>query len=293
MKQRYWLIDFLRVFAISLVIFQHIIARMYVDWPWIQPFNLNYNVGGVFLLEWGAIGVSIFFFVSGCSLALSQRDKKMGVWVFYGNRMLRIYPVFWVACLFGLATMPERSALFTPVSYVANFLGFTAFGAHNFDEWAGFINGAYWFIGVLVVLYLLFPLLLWAIKKHPHISIVSLLGVSVASRFLMAYVFTEFYRGIDWFPLCQVFTFGLGIYLVTVNKLPKMETHSRSLMWLGPLSFFAYLVHAPLLPLIEFNNVVAFAVSLAVFTLGLYLLDCWMKKRIRRLFSKFQKQDKV
>ena len=56
----------------------------------------------------GAMGCAIFFFVSGFTLALSRKDSFLQ---FYGKRILRIYPAFW---LYYLVTFDFES----PISFI-------------------------------------------------------------------------------------------------------------------------------------------------------------------------------
>ena len=275
MKERYLLLDFLRLFAVMLVVFQHLISWKWSTWTFLQPLNLNWNPFGLVLVEWGAIGVSILFFVSGCSLALnrSSADSRVGVKRFYLDRLLRIYPVFWLACLLSIVTFPERLPATTPLDYSKDFSGFQAFGALSYNDFVGMTAGAYWFVGVLLCLYFLYPVILAAMKRNPHLSIFSLFLISLGSRALMAFVFPFFYRGIDWFPLCQVFTFGLGVYIIRIGKYPKWINRSNLLAFASKSSFYIYLVHAPLLFLVQYDSFVLFVISTTVFTCVFYIFD--------------------
>jgi peptidoglycan/LPS O-acetylase OafA/YrhL len=257
-----------------------VISWKYSTWILLQPFALNWRLLNLVLIEWGAIGVSIFIFVSGCSLALNRNriDTPGKVKSFYVDRMMRIYPVFWAACLFCLATVPDRLPQITTTEYVTNLMGFQAFGARSSSDFLGMINGAYWFIGVLICLYLLYPLLSLAIRRHPHLSIAVLLLVSLFSRVAMAYGFPWLYRGIDWFPLCQVFTFGLGIYIVQTSTYPKWTNTNGAMVFLGKLSFYIYLIHAPLLPLLLYNNIPMYIASTAIFACALYVFDSSLRR---------------
>jgi hypothetical protein len=140
-------------------------------------------------------------------------------------------------------------AALTLSDYVRNFAGFQIFFITNAD-WAK-INGTYWFIGLIILLYFLFPIVHLAIKKHPYVSLLSLFFMYVSSRMIMWYVFPQFTGGYEWFPLCHIFEFGLGIYIIQRGLYFKFNS-TKILAFLGGLSFYVYLVHAPLLEVIDY-----------------------------------------
>lgn len=73
----------------------------------------------------GAMGCSIFFFVSGFTLAQSKKDNFLK---WYGKRILRIYPAMWI---YYLATL-------------------------KFENWLWFIWPHLWFLQAIMVFYALF-----------------------------------------------------------------------------------------------------------------------------------------
>jgi peptidoglycan/LPS O-acetylase OafA/YrhL len=95
-------IDLLRIVGISLIIIHHL--YYYGGWtyfPWIY-ISFHYPARAAFHIDLGSIGVWLFIFASGASLALSKYSfgSLKNVGKFYGNRLLRIYPIYWVAVYF-------------------------------------------------------------------------------------------------------------------------------------------------------------------------------------------------
>lgn len=117
-----------------------------------------------------------------------------------------------VGVVFSLLFLGPGKATLTLTDCVKNFAGFQMVFITN-DDW-GKINGTYWFIGLIIMLYFLFPIVYLAIKKHPHVSLLSLFLMYVSSRLIMHYVFPQFTGGSEWFPLCHIFEFGLGIHMI-------------------------------------------------------------------------------
>lgn len=281
-------IDSLRVIGITFVIIHHL--QYNGGWTYFQWLYFGFAYPA-FHIDLGSIGIWLFIFASGASLALRNYsfDSMKNIGRFYGNRLLRIYPIYWVAVIFSLLVMPITSIL-TLSAYVRNFSGFAIFFITN-DSWAQ-VNGSYWFIGLTISLYFLFPILYSAIKKHPHVSFLSLFLIYIAAKVIMWNYFSQFTGVTDWFPLCQIFEFGLGIYLVQKGLYWKF-TAPRLLAAAGELSFYIYLVHICFLhfmPPIQFGFGFGYALAwfIAVtllFGCIFYAFDSLLQKSFRRVFK--------
>jgi len=131
-------------------------------------------------------------------------------------------------------------------------------------------------------MYLLFPLISKSIKKHPHISILVLLFISISSRLLLGQYKLLPKRPHDWFLLCRVFEFGFGVYLANViNRrffsidAPKILKSFFALA--GELSFPLFLVHYPFLFIIRALPKFGVSQSLAIiFYLIISILASWL-----------------
>lgn len=120
---------------------------------------------GIYL---GDFGSSLFFMVSGASLALTTApEEKVGD--FYRKRAKAIYPLFWLAWLICFSirfvTKPGYyAAAKTPT------LLLTVLGLDNFAVAAGWVGMDFacvgeWFLGSILFLYLLFPALYRGLRK--------------------------------------------------------------------------------------------------------------------------------
>ncbi len=158
----------------------------------LQWFFFFYVITPPFYVDISRIGVWLFIFASGASLTLNNSSfgSLTDVGRFYGKRLLRIYPIYWVGVVFSLLFLGPGKAVLTLTDYVKNFAGFQMVFITN-DDW-GKINGTYWFIGLIIMLYFLFPIVYLAIKKHPHVSLLPLFLMYVSSRLIMHYVFPQF-----------------------------------------------------------------------------------------------------
>jgi len=283
MKGRSLFIDMLRIIAIVLIVVQHVITTSSLSQQ-LLPFYFSINIFNIFHVNYGNIGVWAFIFVSGCSLALNypSLDTAAKVKNFLAKRMLRIYPTYWAAILFNIAMLSAIIPSLSLVDVVRLVSGFQAFFAQTFEEFYGKVNGTFWFVGVIVSLYLLYPIILTMMRKRPNLTLFSLLIIEVSSRLIMNQ-FPEFVRGYDWFPLCRIFDFGLGIYVIQKKLYPKMLNLSETVAFLANISFSIYLVHLPLLILVSYN-VILFLLVLAIISTMLYTFDIALKQCIKKAF---------
>ncbi|WP_275545148.1 MULTISPECIES: acyltransferase family protein [unclassified Pseudomonas] len=81
----------LRALAAWVVVFHHVMQVFF-------NFKADSFVGRLFA-ERGAVGVDIFFVISGLVIYLSTRGKTITPWRFMLNRVLRIVPAYWLYSL--------------------------------------------------------------------------------------------------------------------------------------------------------------------------------------------------
>ena len=135
-------LDILRAVAIILILFSH--------FPYFLPtvkFSQELN-----LLAWG--GVALFLFISGYVLHLNHPSfpQRNSLADFYKKRVLRIFPLYWLALVltFAIGAPLTRRISFVTVLGLQGFLS-PRFGTD--------LMTYYWFIGVIVVYYTIYPLI--------------------------------------------------------------------------------------------------------------------------------------
>jgi len=250
-----------------------------------QPYYLNINIQNMYHFNYGSIGVFLFLFASGCGLAYAHSNLDSGAKLkdFYVKRVLRIYPAYYTALLMAIVMIPSRlQNTFTPIEYVKIVTGFQSIGAHNLVDFYGKINGNLWFLSVILTMYLIFPILLITIKKHPRISILSLFIISAFSRYYLSFDIAD-YRIIDWFPLCRMFEFGLGICFISTGLYPRI-TSGRIIAYFSTISFYVFLINGPMSSLLEYPLV--FIVALLVIGTMMYKFDELIKSTIRSFVAR-------
>jgi len=257
-EQRIVLLDIIRTAAITLVIAAHIF----------QSFGVSLgNDFGVHNFYWGSIGgvgVTIFLILSGIVLQLKYSDKIISYRDFILKRISTIYPTYYLCLIVGVL-------LYIAYNYVVpnalsssayNFFELITLSLTGFFAFAGawggpFINTS-WYIGPIVSLYFLFLPTSKLIKKNPLVGLALLFIISFISRYILGQYNILPNRAIDWFPLCRIFEFGLGMYLAeTLEKnawhcLDNLKATGNGFFIAAKISFPLFLVHAPLLPLMKY-----------------------------------------
>ena len=121
---------------------------------------------GIYL---GDFGSTLFFIVSGASLALTVPENQSPA-QFYKKRAGAVYPLFWLAWFvvfsWRFVTRPGSFAGAKTITLVLTFLGLD-----NFAVAAGWVGMDFacvgeWFLGSILFLYLLFPLLQRALRRN-------------------------------------------------------------------------------------------------------------------------------
>ena len=125
---------------------------------------------GIYL---GDFGSSLFFIVSGASLALTVPADQDPV-QFYKKRAKAVYPLFWLAWFvvfcYRFVAHPGSFGGAKTVTLVLTFLGLD-----NFAVAAGWVGMDFacvgeWFLGSILFLYILFPLLQRGLRKNPWVT---------------------------------------------------------------------------------------------------------------------------
>ena len=135
----------------------------------------------------GHFGVQLFIFISGLGLAMSMiaNPRKYGSFIF--DRLKKLYPLVIIAFIFYI--------MFTAIAF---------YRIINIDELKGFaykflfihtlipgegltLNGPLWFLGLILQLYLLFPLLFKLIGKYKTKAFVCICLISYAIVYACIY----------------------------------------------------------------------------------------------------------
>jgi peptidoglycan/LPS O-acetylase OafA/YrhL len=125
----------------------------------------------------GWSGVAVFFVVSGFCIHLSySQPSKPDFSAFYIRRFFRIYPAFFLAVLvFGLWFPYSRLDFDHWQNWVRLFSHLLL--CNNLSDLLVGISAAYWTIPLEAQLYLLFPVLLWLVRRYSFGKALWIVGV--------------------------------------------------------------------------------------------------------------------
>lgn len=171
------------------------------------------------ILDHGALGVQVFFVISGFLITTLLLEEKqatgtISLRLFYLRRVLRIFPAFYCFFLiaaalqyFALLDLPPHSLLYA-ATYTVNY-------EHPGTWWTGHL----WSLSVEEQFYLVWPALMLLIR--PGRAIVGAAAVAVLSPVLIAYL--DFTRSLSAAPISMYFPFvadGIATGCVLAGALP-------------------------------------------------------------------------
>ena len=119
----------------------------------------------------GDLGVSLFFILSGAAMFRTYGGREISLGAFYRKRFLSLYPMFWLAWFAaasisllyyrGMAAGDMGAALSTLLGTDGYMM------ALGYSSLSVFYQVGEWYLGCIVLIYLLMPILLWGVKKYP------------------------------------------------------------------------------------------------------------------------------
>ena len=232
-KPRVFYLDLIRALAALLIVLAHF------------NHHLDERGGGYVLtrepfgISVGALGVSLFLIISGAALTLTYR-RPIDLKKFYRKRFLNIYPMFWTAWVLATLYLTLISNGRPPNVGPARTFIFTLLGidglALNFHFRTMYLLGE-WFIGFIILYYVVFPLILWAIDRFPVVTGVVILAAYAATAVIM-------HRYFSGYPSSMVLT----------TRLPELAFGSyfvlyvRRVHWVTVIPAAAVLAVSAMLP---------------------------------------------
>jgi len=199
----------------------------------------------------GFHAVAVFIVLSGFGLtySLARTGGPPNGWIrWYHSRLLRLFPMYWLAHLVYLVLPFQARYEAIDYRFALSFLGDRVWPV---DMIFYYFNPALWYFGLLLQLYLVFPILFWLLQKA---GIGGFLLFSAIATFGCRYVFLcvwpvdgNYVQGA--FFLCRLWEFALGM---TVGLVYRKDAE-RVDRWL-------------------FSSA-TLAAAVALYTLGLYSYD--------------------
>lgn len=249
--------------------------HFHIRWPLSENFFLK-NI-----LDQGAVGMTLFFMLSGFVLAYSYSDLNYSFKNYLINRVARIYPIYFIAALVTLPwldiaaneTSARTDALYLgqlAFIVITNIVLLQAWFPQLFQYWN---NGASWSISVEATCYVLVPLVLPRLQKtstkHLLICVFFLWGLAtLASTYVSLFrsPSNNFFYSLPVFRLPE---FLIGIFSFFLAKQRFMHRVNKSTPVFLVVIFCVYLgLFGSMLPLyIGHNWIIIPIISLLLITL--------------------------
>lgn len=283
---RYRFISVLRLLSLMGVVYYHTLVTLQLQGirlkETIEPLHSNQN------MNFPAIGVGLFLMLSGGGLMMSSKKKaNFSVMDFYKGRFLRILIPFYISYivyaiylfLIGFEFPVYFESLTgvkpSPLCFIFTLLGMDGYlSIFNIPTFTLMLGE--WFLGCLIPMYLVFPLLRWCILKHRNLTLI------IATVYYIIALAT--YKYMPWSDVpsynnftIKIYDFIVGMFLVEVmDRIPKW-TAAIGVALLG-----FYLIYPSKLPI----DMTPSIVILAVGTFFIFLA-------LERIFSEMPRVMKV
>jgi len=211
MYKRVYSIDYLRgILALFIVIYHYS--------SWGKLINVNTNC---ILFRLALYGVSIFFIISGFSLTYVYKDRLNSyedILKYLRNRIARIYPLFIFVIIFAILIN------FRTLNDLKTFLQQVTISFYFFNK--GALTPGGWSIGVEIMFYLIFPILILLNKFYLKFRLFYVniyLFLIVFCMFLSMYYNNYYYKMGDKYFLIYVHNFFNHFYFFLGGMLIAYE----------------------------------------------------------------------
>lgn len=167
-KERLFYLDFVRaIAAVSILITHYNAIFLYMNPPITNCYVIDAYVFNIYI---GSFGVSLFLIISGAAL-MYVYENRLELRKFYLKRFKSIYPMFWlaytIAFLYAYVYCHGWENSLVPRKYlILSLFGFDGYLAEIMPTY--YLVGE-WFLGFIILFYIIFPLLRYLINKYPII----------------------------------------------------------------------------------------------------------------------------
>ncbi len=262
-KERIYGMDLVRVCALILILIYHFnIYGAQLKIPFISQDSM------------GAVGVGLYLLISGAVLAYNY-SCKFKVVEFYKKRLVTLMIPFWIAYIMVFAfnyVLGVKPADLPLWKYIFTIIGMDGYLSYRIPTF--YLIGE-WFLGFIIICYILYPLYNFCVQKIPCIF-----ATVVGIAFLYNITTYQWTIPMLWNPLILTPYFVLGIYFMKYIY-PNIRKEV----------FFAALIGAYACDKFIFTNIMndilvgTFLLFIAIFYVGRFV----GKTKIKKIFEVLSK----
>ena len=222
-RKRIYCFDLLKIISIFTVFMHHIMMDMYVIHP-MHDLKVLENIIIRPNMNLGMIACGLFVLISGATISLSKREESLSS--FYKRRLMRVLIPFYISYTIYFIIKAITFKTIHMFGGIAKWrFIYTIIGLDEYLHANGIptftLGIGEWFLGCIILCYLLYPLLKWAHKKNSIITFIIM---------TLYFLFINFRYGSFNFVIpshmnffCQIYNFYLGIVLIDERALSKMK----------------------------------------------------------------------
>lgn len=235
MKQNLPILTGLRFIAAFYVFIFHVNLRESLDFL---------GKPAVFIISQGAVGVNIFFILSGFILFYNYHDRKMNAMEFILKRIAKIYPVYLAGFFICLAVVSLAKIEVIDFSKVLglNFFMLQSYFPKYSMQWYG--SGS-WSISTEFFFYLIFPLLMPAILKLKRKKLIIAIFVCYVFSIIPGILFNLKVISFEisyTFPPSRIWEFIIGILIACLCLKYSFTVKSKLIYFLFGISVVTFIL---------------------------------------------------
>lgn len=257
-RPRLFYLDFIRALAAILIIITHYNNPYMSSRP-----VFMYEPFGVYV---GGLGVSLFLIISGAALMYTYGDmEKLNLRLFYKKRFLSIFPMFWIAFVIANAYLflcnNGHIVTHAPAwSIIFSILGIDGLIANTTIP--TFYTLGEWFLGFILLFYIIFPIMRYGIKKYPKFS---------ASIIAFLFIGTI---------LLRPNIIGLPVDILITTRLPELAFGMYFIQYIKKVRFLPLCFSIILLSAQEFSSFLPNFLAVPAVGVASFLVLTWVAEHI-------------
>jgi peptidoglycan/LPS O-acetylase OafA/YrhL len=237
----------------------------------------------VLAIDLGYHAVGVFLLLSGLGLTYSLAqfvDPPSGWTGWYRDRLLRLYPMYWAAHIVYLITPFAWTGEPIDYRFLLSLAGDRFFPAEPLFY---YLNTAWWYFGLLIQLYFVFPLLFRMLQKIGPVAFLIITGlVTLISRYLLLCVFHvsgDYVQGA--FFGCRLFEFALGMVIGLYLRRDRVTLERR--LFSTPTLLIGIAIYAS--GFLTYHSAATYTFSDPMFTTGLFVIVAHFASALGRIRS--------
>ena len=176
-RERLFYLDFIRAVAVCLIVITHYNAiYLYLPTPAPEKAFITTFVSNIYI---GDLGAALFFIISGAALMYVYKNE-CSLKEYYKKRFLSIYPMFWMTYTIDFLIRTYLDGGIDPAIPKWKII-FSVAGMDRYLEELvhPFLCVGEWFLGCIILMYLLFPLIRKMVLVNPVILSVIVMGLYI------------------------------------------------------------------------------------------------------------------